>query len=129
MSRTNGRSFPKMCRHKRSNRAFVVVPIPGGKPKQVYLGAWGSKDAKAEYDRIIARLAASPDRSPLIGSGPTADMTLNELLVRFLKHAEAYYVDADGQPTANVERIKVTLRKVVELFGVEPAADFGPKAL
>lgn len=129
MPRVNGRAFPKMCRHKRSGRAFVIIPVPGGNQKQVYLGEWGSKAAKAEYDRIIARLAASPDRSPLIGSDPIADLTLNELLVRFLKFAEGYYVDAVGQPTANVERIKVTIRKVVELFGVEPAANFGPKAL
>lgn len=108
MPRINGRAFPKMCRHKQSNRAFFVIPIPGGKPKQVYLGAWGSKEAKAEYDRIIARLASSPDRSPLIGYGPTADLTSNELLVRFLKHAEAYCVD-----TVSPQPSELTLRPCV----------------
>jgi integrase len=129
MPRRRGQSFPQMCHHKSSGRAFVVVTEADGKRRQVYLGPWGSEEAKREYDRVIARLAASPNRSPLIANRSTDDITLNELLVAYLRHAEGYYVDATGQPTPTVDRIKVTLRKAVDLFGSEPAIEFGPKAL
>ena len=45
---STAKRFPKLCRHKASNRAFVTID-----GRDVYLGPYGSDEAQ-RYDRIIA---------------------------------------------------------------------------
>ena len=54
-------------------------------------------ESKAEYGRILAQLRAG---GAIVPVGPAApDLTVNELLVKFLAHADAYYRHPDGTPT------------------------------
>jgi integrase len=56
-------------------------------------------------------------------------VTVNEVLVAYLGHAEQHYRGPDGNPTGEVQHIKVVCRHVRELYGFALASDFGPLAL
>jgi hypothetical protein len=51
------------------------------------------------------------------------------VLAAYLAHATRYYVDAAGQPTKELDDMKVALRPVRELYAETAAAQFGPRAL
>jgi hypothetical protein len=45
------------------------------------------------------------------------------------QHATKCYVDPDGMPTKELSVIRYSLRPLRELFGLSPAAEFGPLKL
>jgi integrase len=118
-------AVPVYRRHKPTNQAVCTVRVAGGGRKDLYLGRWGSAASKAEYNRVVALIAANggtyPDAAP--------DLTINEALLRFVKHAERYYVGTDGRPTRSVGHLKSALGYLRRLFGSTPLADFGPVEL
>lgn len=61
-------------------------------------GAFNSAESLSVFARLQAELAASPSA---ISSPSTSGRTLAEVLLAFLKHAEAHYRGAeDGKPTS-----------------------------
>lgn len=125
--------IPTYRLHRASGQAVVSVPLPlpDGTRRDVYLGAHGSDESKGEYARVLARLRATPpgaDPTRLAGGTP-ADLTLNELLVRFLAHADRYYVRADGTPTSEAGNFRHALKFARVLYGYAPCPEFGPLAL
>jgi integrase len=90
-----------------------------------YCGAYGTPESKAEYGRLIAELAACPaDVAP----APDAAITIIELIAAYWEFARGYY-QQDGQPTRHVDRVRLALRPVKELYGTIAAESFGPLAL
>ena len=55
-------------------------------------------------------------------------ISINELLLRYLEHAQQHYVKA-GKPTSEVKNMKDAMKAVRTLYGLFPAQDFGPLAL
>jgi integrase len=113
-------SNPKYRRHRASGQAIVTIH-----GRDHYLGPWNTKASKSEYDRIIAEYLASGRQNPNTG----ADLTVVELVQRFQRHIESYYVHPDGTPTSEVVTFKRPLQLLVRLYGHTPARDFGPLAL
>jgi integrase len=110
--------------HKPTGQA--VVTLNG---RDNYLGAFGTPTSRAEYDRLIAEWLAN-ERRPVPGAnnaGP-ADLTVNELLVAYLRFADGYY-RKNGQPTAEPANIRFAIRPLRILYGHTLARDFGPLAL
>jgi len=70
--------LPKMCKLG----DYAVVYVRG---KRVYLGTYGSQEAKIGYARILAELA-NPALCPPKGE---KDITVKELTAAFLDHAKA----------------------------------------
>jgi integrase len=126
MSRRN--SIPSYRKHKATGNAVVTLTDPAGGRKDYYLGPYGSAESKAEYGRIISEWTAAGRCLPHAGPAP-ADLTVNELLVRFWTHVEAYYRDADGTPTREAENYKHSLRPLKSLYGHTQARDFTPMSL
>jgi len=108
---------PKYRKHKASNQA--VVTING---TDHYLGQWKTKASKAEYDRLIAEWLAHGRTLPT--TGHVGSLTVNELLVSYLRWAKDYYRDSKELPN-----IKLALRPLKELYGRTRVIDFGPLAL
>ena len=74
--------------HKQSGRAVVTVTdAVTGEREDRLLGRHGTPESRAEYGRVVAEWEARGRR--LDRPAPT-DLTVGELLVRFLKHAEGY---------------------------------------
>lgn len=115
--------------HKPSGQAVVTVRGPDGTRRDLYLGRFNSPESKAEYARLVAELQTAPAAGQ-VAPGPAPHRpTVNEVLLAFLKHADAYYRHPDGSPTKEPTSFREALRPVRELYGHTPAAEFGPLAL
>jgi integrase len=115
-------SLPKYRCHKASGQAIVTLA-----GKHHYLGPHGTKASRLEYDRLIGEWLA--DGKPLAGERQRSDLTINELLAAFLRHAQQYYRNTAGKLSAEVGCFKDAMKHVKALHGRVPAADFGPLSL
>ena len=86
------------------------------------MGRYGTRASRDEYDRLVALWLAG-GRQPLVDAHD--GLTIAELLVRYLRHAKAYY-RKDGQPTSELAGIKSALRPLQQLYARQPACEFGP---
>ena len=128
MSQPSRNSKPPSYRlHKKTGQAVVTLRLADGKRRDFYLGVYGSPESRTEYARLIAELAVGPPANP--SPTPSPDLSLNEILLGFLRWAETHYRTPDGELTTEVKEIKRSIGVVRELYGHTPAAGFGPKAL
>src|SRR5687768_10532473 len=76
---------PKYTLHKASGQARVTI-----QGKDHYLGRYGSKASKAEYDRLIGEWlsAGRLEHQP----PPASELTITELIAAYWRHAERHYV-------------------------------------
>lgn len=107
------RTPPKYRRHS-SGQARVEID-----GKVHYLGAYGSRESHAEYERLIAEWRAG--QAPAGGPARTVD----DLVAEFWVHAERHYAANRGE----LDHYKGSLGIVATLYGHTPARDFGPRAL
>jgi hypothetical protein len=95
--------LPKYRHHKA--RGLAVVRLDG---HDNYLGRYDSPESHAEYRRLVgewlANVATIAPPSPEDAPGPAP--TINELLVGYAAHVDAYYVK-DGRPTSEASLIPV----------------------
>jgi integrase len=103
----------------------VTVRTADGRYRDLYLGTWGTAASRAEYQRVCAVLAANAGVYP----SDAPDVTINEVLLAYFRHAEAYYRRPDGSPTSSLATVRLVARAVRTLFGPAPAADFGVREL
>jgi integrase len=106
-------STPSYRHHKPSGQAVVTL---GG--RDTYLGKFGTPESRAEYDRVIAEWLGN-GRQP----GATSDLTINELIVRFITHIDERYESNEPQ------NYRLALRAVRKLYGPILAREFGPLKL
>lgn len=128
MSNHNGR-VPSYRKKKVGKFKYGCVSLPdgvGGR-RDVLLGTYGTKESKAEYARVIAEWEAADRRVP--SAEPATDITINELILAYLPHAERHYRRPDGTATNELNDIKLSLRPLKELYGFTPVKDFKPLAL
>jgi hypothetical protein len=68
----------------------------GGR-RVVYLGKHGSPESQVEYRRIRALLQAQPAGTPpRLATGRPTNLSVNELLLAFMRWAATHYRTADG---------------------------------
>jgi integrase len=110
-----------------------VVTLNG---KDHYLGHWpeGQRNPPAavrvEYDRLVAEWLANGRRlQPEPAEAEACSLSINELILAFLRHAQAHYRREDGTPTSEVTDFKLSLRPLKELYGMLAVANFGPLKL
>lgn len=127
------RQIPRHCHHKASGRGVVRL---GGKDH--YTGPWGSPEAEAAYERLVAEWLANgrslPDPTAADGhpgtQGPLAGgPTVSDVILAFWKHAQVHYRDADGKLTSEPSHFRSALKPLRAMYGLEPAAAFSPKKL
>ncbi len=118
-------AVPIYSHHKASNQAFSTVRLPSGERKTIYFGTWKSAASKAEYARVVALVSANNGVYP----DASLDLTINEALVRYVKHIDATLIDGDGNILPSVSNIKSALTTLKILFGSIPLAEFGPPQL
>lgn len=117
---------PSYLHHKQSGRARAVwTDSTGQRREQLLPGSFNSEESKSAYARIVAELAVSPTAV----FKPSNGVTINEVMLAYLRHAERYYVKPDGSPASELANIKCAVRPVRELYGATQAAEFGPLAL
>ncbi len=114
--------IPDYRKHRGSGQA--VVTIAG---RDHYLGPHGTQVSKNEYDRLIGEWLQNGRQLP---GSPESDSTITvaEMVLAYLNHAEAYY-RKNGQPTSEVVDVKLSMRPLLELYSRHLVSDFGPIAL
>jgi integrase len=109
-------SKPRLTMHRPSGQARVRID-----GKDHYLGRWRSPESVERFDTLVNDwlLSQSPDRFRLL---------VGELTLRFMEHAQAYYVKG-GRPTSEVHTYRAALGFVNRRFKTDRAADFSPLKL
>jgi integrase len=118
---------PSYRRHKQSGQAIVTLPDGLGGRRDILLGKHGTKESRVEYARIISEWEVAGHRLP--ASPAAKDLTVNELILAYWKHAEQHYRRPDGTKTKELSDIRLSCRPLKELYGHTAAKDFGPLAL
>lgn len=119
MIRTNAR-VPKLGRHA-SGQAVVRL---GG--KDFYLGRFGTPEAQAQYDTLIAEWLS---RGRTLPQAQDAELSVNELVLAYLRqHVESHY-RKNGKATSEQSLIRSALRVLKDAYGLAPVSQFGPLAL
>lgn len=90
---------PSMCLHKSSGQAVVILPDASGKRRYVYLGEFGSTEAR---DRYRAVLAAHMSRKPV----PSGPVTVARLCAEFLIEARMTYQQKSGTVNRSVVNLE-----------------------
>lgn len=114
--------IPSYRLHKARNLAVVTLS-----DEPIYLGKYGTPESKAEYGKQVAEwLARGRTPRPREDGG---GRSVNEIMLAYVQFAETYYKDADGQPTRELETMKLAFRPLKALYGQTAAVAFGPLAL
>jgi integrase len=125
MSRT--KKMPSYRLHKQSGQAVVTLTDPLGGRRDVLLGMYDTPESRIEYTRVIAEWEANGRR--LYAPTEAETLSINELLLAFLQHADQHYRHEDGTPTSEPRDFKAALKPLKELYGTLAVADFGPLKL
>lgn len=105
---------------RRGDRAFVSL-----NGRKHYLGEYDSPESKEYYERLVAEWVLNSRQAPV----DFEDITIIELIARFWKFAQSYYLKPDGTLTSAVATYRQALRPLKELYGSMYVRDFGPMAL
>ncbi|MBN9518959.1 site-specific integrase [bacterium] len=122
------KSIPAYHRHSagRDCARAVWTDASGQRHFRILPGRYDSPESRAAFARLLLELDVAP--APAARPDP-AGVTVNEVLLAFLAHADRHYRDAEGGPSDEVRHLKVACRHVRELYGLTPAREFGPLAL
>lgn len=115
------RKNPSYRKHRATGQA--VVTLSG---RDFYLGPYGTTASKAEYNRLVREWNAA---GGVLVDDSTSKLTIAELLLAFWKHAQSYYVDADGVPTSEQATYRTLIQRLRKAYGRCVAAEFGPLKL
>ena len=118
MPKTN---IPNYRLHKASGQAFVELA-----GRRFYLGKYGSKASKKEYERHLAEYLANGRKLPptLVKTG----ISCQELAIHFLEWAEGYYVK-NGKQTTTFDHCRNAVSLLVKHYGNESVNNFSPLSL
>ena len=94
--------LPKYGLHKPTGQARVVLD-----GLSHYLGKFGGEESRKKYQQLISSWIASNRTLPQEAGGPS-DLTVNELLLAYLRFAKCYYVK-NGKPTSEYTCVKVAV--------------------
>src|SRR4051812_35956110 len=90
---------PSYRLHKQSGQAIVTL-TENGVRRDVLLGKHGTPESKEEYERILKTLRTGA--SIPTSTADAADVTVAELMAKFMAHAERHYRRPDGTATNEV---------------------------
>ena len=114
------KALPKYRKHKASGQAIVTL-----NGRDHYLGPYGTKVSRQEYDRLVCEWLAS---GRTLQNQDAPPFTIVELCAKYLVFAKQYYV-RDGRCTGVIPGIKAAMKYLLAWYRHAPVLDFGPLAL
>jgi len=107
-------AIPPMRCHKRAGGSTAYVVLSG---ERFHCGRWKTKEAKAEYERLIAEWIAR-GRQP---KPPTNDATVIECCDVYTDYCRDYFKESPK----SYERILLALAPILKLYGRMVTSEFG----
>jgi len=130
MARTPKGTPPSYSKKPHKGQARITVRLIDGKRHDLLLGPFGSPKSRAEYRRVLTELEANSGFYPQKTDGSAASrLTVYEICLRFWRHAEQYYRQADGSPSGELDHFEYAMKPLRALYGHKPADEFGPLKL
>ena len=121
------KSLPSYRFHKPTGKAVVTIGA-----RDHYLGPYGSEESRRQYGALIAQhaggVAVDPLKSEVPGKPSGNSLTINELVLAFMRHADQHY-RKNGEVTSEIHCVQMATRSLVKLYGFTTADEFGPLAL
>ena len=125
MARTR-KLTPTYSLHKQSGRGRLTWTDPLGiRNEKLLPGPFGSPESLAAKARLELELVSSPTGT-LATNNP---VSVAEVFLAFQEHAKKHYCRDDGTNTTEVNECLIVAKHVSELYGLTPAANFGPLSL
>jgi integrase len=123
------KSVPSYRMHRQSGQAIVTLSDrKTGQRRDYLLGPYHSPASRVEYARLLMEQQSIDGRLPVkTGDAKPSDLTLNELMLAYVRYAASYYVK-DSEPTTEQEAIRQALR-FLKSYGHSIARNFGPLGL
>ena len=109
---------PSYRKHKASGQAIVTL-----NGEDIYLGPYGTKASRTEYDRVIGEWLTRGRERP----GVNTQRRVADVIKAYWDHAQGYYGTEGGR--GELDCIKSALSILRRTYGETPARDFGPLAL
>ncbi len=119
--------IPAYRLHKQSGQAVVTLPDGLGRRRDILLGRYDTPESRKEYARVLAEWESNDRRLPQPAAA--SDITVNELVLAYWKHARDYYGWTKDPKRGDRISLRAALRVVRKLYGHTAARDFGPLAL
>jgi integrase len=119
---------PSYRLHKQSSQAVVTLTDGIGSRRDVLLGHYGTAKSRVEYARVITEWEAN-GRRLTVANTSAGSLSVNELMLAFVRHAEKHYRREDGTTTNELNECRAALKPLKELYGTLAVADFGPLKL
>lgn len=116
---------PTYRRHSPTGMALADFRDPlTGEKRCVTLGPWQSAESLREHARLCAEVATGK----LCGTPLSGGVTVAELCLGYLAHAEGYY-RKNGEMTDEVDAVRAAVKVLRELHGPVPVNEFAPRSL
>lgn len=125
MARTR-KLTPTYSFHKQSGRGRLTWTDPLGiRNEKLLPGPFGSPESLTAKARLELELATSPTGTLATNKA----ISVAEVFAAFQEHAKKHYCRDDGTKTTEVNEYLIVANHVSELYGLTPAASFGPLAI
>lgn len=122
--------IPTYRKHANGRAVISVYTAEGTRTEILLPGDYGSKPSRTEYTRVLKVLEVNNGRLPADPAAVRNDITIAELVLKFMAHAETYYVEpATKEPTTEIAAFAAAVKPLVRLYATTPAAESGPLAL
>ena len=112
--------IPPLRLHKPTGQGYVRLD-----GRMVYLGRYDLPETQEKYNHVVAEYLVGAGKPP----PPAGQITVLELIERYLDFARNYYMTAEGETNAECSHLVIVCRPLKELYGRTLAAQFGPLAL
>lgn len=119
---TGSKRGPTLRRHKGTGHAYARF-----NGKQVWFGNYDYPEAHARFSRTLAEWRANGCRLP--PEEAQEELTVADMVARYLEFAEHFYCGPDGTPTREVENLRDAVRPLLGLYGTLPGDEFGLRQL
>ena len=104
--------------------------------KELWFGLYDAPESRQRFAEFLKKVVSGtlldvdllPRRSAKAAQSADAGISVNELCVAFLRHADQHYRKG-GELTAEYDCFVSAIKPLKELFGVIPVGEFGPCAL
>jgi len=112
------KNLPGYLKHKPSGQAYCLI-----NGKFIYLGKYGSKASRQQYEEVIAEYLANGKKLPPTRS--QNEITCLEFAIAYLEYAKEYYADDPGMYNHSENAMK----PFVKHYGNQSISKFSPRSL